>query len=786
MSLGWTVLSGFILAAIAPFIHKFTKNATGWLLSLLPLGIAFYLFTTYFAPVTSGETFVATIPWFADLGANLTFYLDGLSLMFALLISVFGFFIIIYAGGYLKGDPHLGRFYLYLIMFMASMLGVVLASNLIGLFIFWELTSISSFFLIGYKYKYLSARKAAQQALLITGLGGLALLAGFILIGLGTGTFELTEILQNPEALKTLPAFPAILIFLILGAFTKSAQWPFHVWLPNAMEAPTPVSAYLHSATMVKAGIYLLARFSPLMEGVAAWQITLTSIGAITALMAAILALKASDLKQILAYSTLIALGTLTLLIGSGTEAAFKAAMVFLLAHSLYKGALFMAAGAIDHEAGTRDIRELGGLIGKMPITFFAVLLAGISMAGLPPAFGFIGKELSYKALLYGENIFVLAALLTNMGLFAASIVVIAKPFFGKFKAAKDKVHEAPLSLFFGPVVLATSSIVFGFFPGFLDKLMTAAQKSLLGVQHAGKDVHLHLFPETFSDPAFILSMITFAVGAVIFLLWRPVFNGLNAIAPRLDIGPARWYLWALEDLERFAKWQTRRIQTGNLRNDIRYSFIFTFALVAYALYRSKLSFTVDFSGLMIYDFIVFFLMLGGAFAAVRANTRLSAITALGAVGFSVALVFIVYAAPDLAITQFMIETLVVIIIALVIVRLPSFHLHERANVGGRWRDAIIAGVAGLCITLTMLVVLQQPLNTNLSEYFAAESVPHGKGHNIVNVILVDFRGVDTMGEISVLAIAAMGVYALLKFGRKEPEDELDLADQSGAELGEK
>ncbi len=782
MSLGWTVFSGFILAALAPFIHRFTKNATGWLLSLLPLGIAGYLFFNFFDSVTQGKAIATSIPYFSDLGVNLSFYLDGLSLMFALLISVFGFFIIIYAGGYLKGDAHLGRFYMYLLMFMASMLGVVLASNLIALFIFWELTSISSFFLISYKHNYASARKSAQQALVITGLGGLALLAGFILIGLQTGTYELTELLQSPEVLQEFSFFPILLIFLLLGAFTKSAQWPFHVWLPNAMEAPTPVSAYLHSATMVKAGIYLLARFSPFMEGVEVWQYVLMSFGALTALMASLLALKSSDLKQILAYSTLIALGTLTLLIGIGTEKAFKAAMVFLLAHSLYKGALFMAAGAIDHEAGTRDIRKLGGLIGKMPITFLAVLAAGISMAGLPPAFGFIGKELSYKALLTKEMVFVIAAVLTNIGLFAASWVVITKPFFGKLKAAKDHVHEAPVSMLLGPVILATSCIVFGFFPGWFDGLITSAQNSLLPVD--GKKVHLHLLPETFSDPAFILSAITVGSGALVFFLWRPVFEGLNSLVPRLDIGPAKWYDWALQDLQRVAKWQTKLIQTGNLRNDLRYTFIVVFALIIYAIFRNNLIPTADtwnFSGLAIYDFILFFLMLGGAFAAVNARTRLSAITALGAVGFSVALVFIVYAAPDLALTQFMIETLVVIIIALVVIRLPAFNLEERSTQTERFRDSIIAGVSGVSITVIMLAVLSNPLNTNLSEYFAAQSVPGGKGHNIVNVILVDFRGIDTMGEISVLAVAAMGVYALLKYRKpKEPELTEDTNESNG------
>ena len=330
-----SVFAGFILALLAPFIHNYTKKLTGWLLALLPIGL-FIFFASYLSKVIHGKTIATSFAWLADFGVYLSFYIDGLSLLFALLISGFGVLIIIYAGGYLKGDEHLGRFYLYLLVFMASMLGLVLAGNLITLFVFWELTSLSSYFLIGYKHNNESSRKAALQALLVTGLGGLAMLAGFIIIGLVANTFEVTELLNNPTIIKDSGFYIPIFILLILAAFTKSAQWPFHYWLPNAMEAPTPVSAYLHSATMVKAGVYLLARFSPLMSGTMPWAYVLGIFGALTAVTAALLALKSNDLKRILAYSTVLALGTLTMLLGVN---AAVAAMVFLLAHSLYKGA---------------------------------------------------------------------------------------------------------------------------------------------------------------------------------------------------------------------------------------------------------------------------------------------------------------------------------------------------------------------------------------------------------------------------------------------------------------
>ncbi len=759
-----SVFAGFILALLAPFIHGYTKKLTGWLLALLPMSL-FVFFTSYLSEVIHGKTITTSFAWLADFDVYWSFYVDGLSLLFALLISGFGVLIVIYAGGYLKGDEHLGRFYLYLLVFMASMLGLVLAGNLITLFVFWELTSLSSYFLIGYKHSSESSRKAALQALLVTGLGGLAMLAGFIIIGLDlvAGTFEITELLSNPEIIKDSGFYIPIFILLILAAFTKSAQWPFHYWLPNAMEAPTPVSAYLHSATMVKAGIYLLARFSPLMSGTMLWAYVLGIFGAVTAITAAFLALKSSDLKRILAYSTVLALGTLTLLLGVN---AAVAAMVFLLAHSLYKGALFMAAGSIDHEAGSRDINELSGLMKYMPITFVAVLLTGISMAGLPLALGFVGKELLYKAVL-NWPLLLAGMLIANVGLFAVSVVVITKPFLGKLRAFKKRVHEAPLSMVLGPVLLAILGITFGMFPQLLDHFISSASSAILGKEY---ESHLHVFPKAFDTPL-LLSIITIGLGTIAYFLWSIIFKGLNKLNNFLDFGPARWYEWTLNALNIVAKTTTRYLQTGNLRRDILFIFIFTPALLLVTIFRYGIRLPQELNAIRYYDWVLPLLIIFGALNAVRAKTRLTAITSLGVVGFSVALTFIVFAAPDLAITQFMIETLVVIIMALVMVHLPIFQLEEASRKLARLRDAVIATLSGLAITLLMLAVLTEPFNNQLNKYFEHESVPQGQGHNIVNVILVDFRGIDTMGEITVLAIAAVGIYALLKFKRTKKED---------------
>ena len=368
------------------------------------------------------------------LGVNLSFTVDGLSLLFALLISGVGALVLVYAGGYLAGSPQLGRLYAFLLFFMASMLGLVLADNLLLLFVFWELTSLSSYLLIGFDHERAEARAAALQALLVTGGGSLALLAGFLLLGQVGGSLELSALLSRPGAVTAHLLYVPILLLVLAGAFTKSAQFPFHFWLPAAMAAPTPVSAYLHSATMVKAGVYLLARLSPVLGGTDFWVWLVTVTGSATMLVGAYLALRQSDLKLILAYSTVSALGVMTSLLGLGGALAVRAALAFLLGHALYKGALFLVAGALDHQTGTRDVDRLAGLARAMPITALAAGLAALSMAGIPPLFGFIAKELSYEATLHAPASawVTAAAVLANALLVAAAGLAGLKPFLGK------------------------------------------------------------------------------------------------------------------------------------------------------------------------------------------------------------------------------------------------------------------------------------------------------------------------------------------------------------------
>ncbi|MDZ7702993.1 MAG: putative monovalent cation/H+ antiporter subunit A [Trueperaceae bacterium] len=770
MNMLLAVLSVFVLAAFAPLLQRALKDATHWLLALLPLGLFAY-FLTFLPPIRAGEVISTAYPWFPSFGINFTFYLDGLSLLFALLVTGFGALIVLYAGGYLKGDPQIGRFYLFLLSFMASMLGLVISSNIITLFVFWELTSLTSYFLIGYKHTYESARKAALQALLVTALGGLALLAGLILMSIATGSRELSEILTMGDTLRDSALYLPILILVVLGGFTKSAQFPFHYWLPNAMEAPTPVSAYLHSATMVKAGIYLFARLSPVMAGTLPWTLILTTFGAITILGAAALALKQTDLKRILAYLTVIVLGTLTLMLGVGGQAAVKAAMVFLLAHSLYKAALFMAAGSVDHEAGSRDVREVAGLWRVMPVTFVATVIAGLSMAGLPPMVGFIGKELIYEGLL--DNIVLLVAMVvTNVGLFAATFVIIIRPFIARAVKAPKTPHEAPVSMLIGPILLSLTGLAFGLYPALIEvPIMEPAVAAVLGAPY---DFSLHLFPSTFTEPL-ILSIVTVALGIVLYLFWTRTQAALASLDPKLDVGPAKWYERSLDLLTWTADTQTRLIQTGNLRYDIGAVFAVAFVMAGLTmLFKGGFDAVFIAPQAFFYEWALAVVMLAAAFAAVRTKSRLTAVVALGAVGFSVALVFVLFGAPDLAITQFLVETLVVIIIALVMIHLPSFRLDEEPDASTRWRDGIIAGISGLVITLIMLTVISQPFDRTLSAYFEAQSVPGGEGHNIVNVILVDFRAIDTLGEITVLAVAAIGILALLKLrsGQDSPQKE--------------
>lgn len=767
MSIITSVLSGFVLALLAPVLYRFGRGATGWISALLPLCLTAY-FSSLIPQVSSGETIIESFRWVPSLGINLSFYLDGLSLLFALLISSVGTLVLIYAGRYLSGHPHLGRFYLYILMFMASMLGVVLADNLFTLFVFWKLTSLCSYFLIGFEHDRHESRAAALQALLVTGIGGLALLAGFILLGQAGGSLELSILLNSGEGIRNHRLYVPILLLVLTGAFTKSAQVPFHFWLPCAMEAPTPVSAYLHSATMVKAGIYLLARLSPVLGGTDLWLYSLTTAGATTMVVGAFMAIQQSNLKLILAYSTVSVLGILTMLLGIGTELAIKAAMVFMVGHVLYKATLFLVAGIVDHVTGTRDVNRLSGLWRAMPITAISAGLAALSMCGLPPFLGFIGKELFYEAGLTAQSAAHLltgVSLLTGILLFVAAWMAGIRPFFGSQYTLPEEPHEAPLSLWLGPVLLAGSGLACGAAPGLVDTSLIAPAVSAI----IGHPVPVKLALWHGLNPVLAIGTITVAGGLGLFAVRNKLVKVLLQLSNVTVLSPTYLYNRSLDGLMAIASIQARIIQSGYQRYYLMIIYAVTTALVLYKFFSlGGLHGAVNLSNIQFYEAGLALLILMGALLSILTNSRLAAVAALGVVGYSVALIYIIYGAPDLANTQILIETLTVILFVLVVYHLPNFS--KFSSVRTRIRDALISLFAGGTITALVLKATNVQFHPTISSYFAENSVTLAHGRNIVNVILVDFRALDTLGEITVLAVAGIGVYALLKLKFKSED----------------
>ncbi|WP_420642685.1 putative monovalent cation/H+ antiporter subunit A [Candidatus Leptofilum sp.] len=759
------LLSGFILSLFVPWLHRLLRQTTGWVLALLPLSLFAY-FLSLVGPVASGHMVVAQLSWVPSLDINLTFVVDGWGLCLALVVSGMGALVIIYASSYLKNHPAIGRFYTFILIFMASMLVLVLADNVFLMYIAWELTSLSSFFLIGFYHEKESSQKAALQALLVTGLGGLLMLAGLIWATAVAGSSSFQEIQANQELLLQSSGFVPILILILLGAFTKSAQFPFHFWLPNAMAGPAPVSTYLHSATMVKAGVYLLGRLQPTLGDSGEWFYVVTIIGAITALLGAWLSWQKTDLKEILAYSTISALGTLVLLLGIGTELALETAVLFLLIHALYKGGLFMAAGIIDHETGTRDVRQLGGLRRKMPWTFAGVLLAAGSMAGLPPFLGFIGKELMYETTLELPLYALLLTgvlLLTNILMVTAALILLVRPFFGDLKEAQPH-HKTPLNMWLGPLVLGVLALLLGLFASsdaISGALVSPAVSALMG-----SEKHLHLALWHGLTPMLGLSLLTWLGGIGLFAVHERLRPGVvgwdTAVQP---IGPEKWYGWLLDGTLGLASWFTEKFQNGKLRYYLLYVIITTLLFVGGTLgFRTNIPWeTLNLTPLRLPEMILAVVLLAAVALVVRVESRLTAVAGLGVVGYSIAVYYILFSAPDLAMTQFAIETLTVILFVLVLYRLPRFEQFSSRRT--HLRDAVMAGFVGLLMAgLTLMAQVVHLVGASeLTDFFIRSTEPLAKGHNIVNVILVDFRGLDTMVEITVLSVAAIGVYALLK-----------------------
>lgn len=759
MTLSSLIFLSFVMTPLAFLTARYWSPA---LTAFIPAAL-FVGFISLGPTVMDSNAIVQHVHWIPSLGISLSFRLDGLALIFSLLITGIGTAIFLYAAAYLPRNWQTPRFFTTLLVFMASMLGAVLSDDLFALLVFWELTSLSSFMLIGYNPTEPDSRRSAQQGLLITVAGGLAMLAGVVLLGSTAGTYRISELLADDAAFNLTGSLgTSILILFALGAFSKSAQFPLHSWLVNAMVAPTPVSAYLHSATMVKLGVYLMARLSPLLSDVALWTPLLVGAGCATMLAGAILALRETDLKRILAYTTIVSLGTLITLIGIDHPVAATALVAFLVVHALYKACLFMVAGIIDHSTGTRDSSLLGGLARTMPVTAVIACIASLSMAGLPPLFGFTGKELIYEAAL-SANFPYLAfgiVILANACMVVVAGIITLQCFFGRpahwLADSSAAPHDPSVSMWLGPLILAGLGLAFGLVPAWIQGLLAASASSV-----HGETVTVELSLWHGFTPMLALSVATLAFGAAIFIFWRRIQPNLKSIHAIDDWGPDSLYDRALDALTWTAGWQTRLIQTGSLRHYMAMSIgivalVIVIAMVSHdALTLPPLQ--VEDVGV---ELVLPFLLIGASIMVLRSYSFIQGIVSAGAVGFGVAVVFLLGGAPDLAFTQFSVEALSVVILLAVIGHMPFREADSRSS-PQRTRDAAIAVVFGLMFIIVMFSVVTLPFNESLSDFFRESSFPLAHGRNLVNVIIVDFRALDTLGEITVLALAALAAVAV-------------------------
>ena len=728
--------------------------------------VLFVWFCTMIPAVSGGEVLVWETAWLPQQGVDLDFVVDGLSLLFALLITGIGAFIFLFAGEYMKGYRQRGRFTLFLVSFMLAMLGLVLADNLVALFVFWELTTITSFLLIGYSHEDATARRSALQGLLVTGAGALAMLAGFVVLGQAAGTFSLREMLAGRESFADHPHYTAVVVLVLLGAFTKSAQFPFHFWLPNAMAAPTPVSAYLHSATMVKAGVFLLARLTPLLGGTELWMGTLTAVGAVTAVYSAFVSLGKSDLKQVLAYTTVMALGVCVMFLGSPPvggqgepSRGVLAALAFLVAHALYKAALFMVAGTIEKATGTRDLTRLGGLRRAMPVTFAAAVAASVSMAGVPPSVGFIGKELLYTVGFAPAAAWLpLAVFLAAAPVATVAMVLAIGPFFGPRPDYRKPGREGHWALWCGPVVLGAVGIWWGLSPElpFMSLLVPAATMA------TGQPLPVDPAPWHSTGEALALTLVTLAAAVLAFWKRAAVAQALATCGRLVPFSGDRAYDAAMNGIAAVAAWQTRRLQSGVQRHYLLIVFATLGLSLAATLWIKDVLPRPPLPEATFLDWSLAALVAAASVVIIRSRSRLLGILALGVVGIATALIFLNFGAPDVAMTQFVVETLVTVIVAVVLLKLPDFRSQIWLSKPARLRNGVVAVTVGVSVTLVLLAVTGSPPQPDLREYFERTAVPGGHGRNIVNVILVDFRALDTLGEITVLAIAGAAVFALL------------------------
>ena len=786
-----------------PFFFKRMHSIhTGWFVLLVPIFLVSY-YAMFIPIISKGDSVNAQLDWIPSLGISFVSYLDGLSLLFSLLISGIGALVVLYSIFYLdRTKEQLHNFYIYLLMFMCAMLGVVQSDNMMTLYLFWELTSISSFLLIGYWNNRDKSRFGALKSTMITIGGGMMMLGGFVLLSLMGDTFSIRELIAQAPELASNDLFVVALVLILLGAFTKSAQFPFYIWLPDAMEAPTPVSAYLHSATMVKAGIYLVARFTPIFAQSEVWIWLVAGVGLLTLFWGSFFALKQTDLKGILAFSTVSQLGLIMSLLGVGAiafhvdgaeDTVFKyatfAAIFHLINHATFKGSLFMIAGIVDHETGTRDIRKLGGLMSIMPVSFTVALIGSFSMAGLPPFNGFLSKEMFLTAMLSITEfelfnfstwgiLFPIIAWIASVFTFIYSLYFVFKTFTGKGEVEQlpHKPHEAPLGMLISPVLLAGLVITIFFIPNVIAD--TFIKPAVMAIQpflyNSPEEIHIHVAAwHGGFTPELLMTLGIITLGLVLFLLlskWQKIY----------DLWPSKLTLNRLYDFviyELCDKWVGRfsaLYMTGSIRRYLSFM-LGSIAIIVIATLFIQDAFKVSFEGaspIRVYQIILIIVLVIGTIATVFAKSRITSIVALGLVGYTVSLFFVMFNAPDLALTQLVIETISVALFLLAFYHLPKYKKEEERT-RFRFGRAFVSVAVGAMVTLVALSAHSQKIIPSISEYYKETVHSLAGGGNIVNVILVDYRGFDTLFEIAVLSIAGIAIYGMIKLRRSQKGEKL-------------
>lgn len=792
--LHFAVLLPFLYTVFMPlFFKKVPRIHTGWFVIIVPL-LLFVCFLSYF-PIQSGAApVIYSMPWIPSLGIRFDLHLDGLSMLFALIITGIGFLVILYSIYYMSKDREaLHNFYIYLLVFMGAMLGIVLSDNLIVLYVFWEATSVSSFLLIAYWYQRKRSRYGAQKAMLITVTGGFAMLLGFLMLGSAAGTFSIREIIGMREAVAADALFIPAMLLVLLGAFTKSAQFPFHIWLPDAMEAPTPISSYLHSATMVKAGVYLVARMTPVFGGTSSWFWIITIVGLTTLFIGAFMAIRQFDLKALLAYSTISQLGLIMSLLGIGSlslhanyeaqaalfSGAILAAVFHLFNHSIFKGALFMVVGILDHETGTRDIRKLGGLLSLMPVSFTLTVIGGLSMAGLPPFSGFLSKEMFFTGVLTAYRhidqwviLLPIVAWLASVFTFVYCLVLVFKTFTGTYHPERldKKPHEAPIGMLISPTLLAALVLVFFFFPNLLAySLLEPAMGSVLnGLLEPGERFEVKIKAWHGWNAELFMTIGIVIVGALLYKTYKKWSDIYYDLPRKFAIN--HLYDKGLTGAERLSARMTNAYMNGFLHSYLSYIFVFVIVVVGGSFVVQQ-AFAIDLgtnAAIEYYEFMLAFSIAAAAGLVLFVNSRLTSIIAVGAVGYLVSLLFVIFRAPDLALTQLVVETITTALFLLCFYFLPKLK-PEMVRIRVKVSNVLIS--VGVGATFTLLGISAQSTNPfKPISYFYQNAYELSGARNMVNAILVDFRAFDTMLESVVLFTAGIGVYTLINLRKSRRE----------------